>query len=89
MCSTLQVPFCYGVPHSRLARMMWSAPQPATGSTQTLLNNQGKRIADKGRRTHEIGLVTARSTRLVQLPEREECVLSDAAGFAMLSVTPV
>ena len=69
--------------------MMWSAPQPESGSTQTLLDNQGKRIADKGRRTHENGLVTVRSTRLVQLPEREECVLSDAAGFVMLSLTPV
>ena len=89
MCSTLQVPFCYGVPHSRLARMMWSALQPGTGSTQTLLNNQGKRIADKGRRAQASGFVTVRSTRLVQLPEREECVSSDAAGFAMLSLTPV
>ena len=89
MCSTLQIPFCYGVPHSRLARMLWSAPQPESGPTQTLLNNQGKRIADKGGRTHESGLETVRSTRLVELPEREECVPSDAAGFAMLSLTPV
>jgi hypothetical protein len=36
-----------------------------------------------------VGIVTLRSTRLVQLPEREECVPSDAAGFAMLSLTPV
>jgi hypothetical protein len=89
MCSTLQIPFCYGGPHSRLARMMWSAPQPGTGSTQTLLNNQGKRIADRDGRSQVSGLVTKRSTRLVQLPEHEECVPSDAAGFAMLSLTPV
>jgi hypothetical protein len=89
MCSTLLDPFCYGGPHSRLARMMWSARQPGSGSAQTLLNNQGKRIADKGGRAQASGLVTVRSTRLVQLPEREECVPSDAAGFAMLSLTPV
>ena len=89
MCSTLLVPFCYGGPHSRLARMMWSAPQPATGSTQTLLNNQGKRIADRNGRAQASGLVTVRPTRLVQLPEREKCVPFDAASFAILSLTPV
>jgi hypothetical protein len=60
MCSTLLVPFCYDGPHSRLARMMWSALQPGTGSTQTLLNNQGKRIADRGGRAESSGLVMVR-----------------------------
>jgi hypothetical protein len=31
-------------------------------------------------------IVTVRSTRIVQLPERKECVPSYAAGFAMLSL---
>jgi hypothetical protein len=92
MCSKLLFPFCGGRAgvQTQAADFARAEARTMTGTTQTLCMNQGKEIAEKDGYGH--GLWARWRTvdpDFLSYQSRGMHVPFHAAGFAMLSLTPV